>query len=72
MIKRLTAAGPRLNMLMNKYTTHLFGGYFATLILVELVFLAILCSLFYYPKIVLLRRNLYSVSNQNTMLQVKE
>lgn len=53
--------------------THLFwGGYFVTLILVELVFFAILCFLFYYPKIVFLRRNLYSVSNQNTMLQIKE
>lgn len=74
MIKRLTAAGPQLNMLMNKYKciNHLFWGYFATLILVELIFFAILCSLFYYPKIVFLRRNLYSVSNQNTMLQIKE
>lgn len=61
---------------MNKYkcTTHLVlgGGYFVTLTLVELVFFAILCSLFYYPKIVFLRRNLYSVSNQNAMLQIKE
>lgn len=48
------------------------GGYFATLILVELVFFAILCSLLYYFKIVFLGRNLYSASNQNTMLQIKE
>lgn len=75
MIKRLTAAGPRLALLMNKYryTIHLFwGGYFATLILVELVFFAILCSLLHYSKIVFLGRNLYSASNQNTMLRIKE